>query len=459
MTNNDNNNYSARFVIPTDSEIEELMNKSQVPNTLSNTNTWVRCLENFREEANLTYKITEITDIQQLQEELILFFVGLKTKKDHQDYHPNSIKNCYNAIWRYLKDNSAIQFVNIFDPINFSRLHKVIDGKIKKIQDHGEIKINKADSLSNQEIVNILNHSTMNELTPDSITRRVYFWILLLGACKGGDPRKLQLNWIKIVADKGLVINFPRDKTNQGGLSDPTNKGRIINIPPDDGKKYTPVGDILYYISRRPPNGNCTSFFLRIQSKKNISMGIWFVDSPLGKMSHEKMICNICNSTGIDVDTRKLTNHSIRRTVVQQLTELNILNEHIMMITGHKSLAGLSAYQKVPVEKLHEIISNIIPNSSDVQEISDNEEIEEIIDSEDEKLPLKEKTNLVNKRLGTKTYLGEITSFDSKKPFRIPLKRVTEEIGPIEYNSSQPPQIMVQNCPNSKIEINISPLN
>ena len=97
MTNNSNNYYSGndnstRFVMPTDSEIEELINKSQVPNTLSNTNTWVWCLENFWKEANLTYNITEITDIQQLQEELILFFVGLKTKKDHRDYHPNSIK-------------------------------------------------------------------------------------------------------------------------------------------------------------------------------------------------------------------------------------------------------------------------------------------------------------------------------------------------------------------------------
>ena len=82
--------------MPTDSEIEELINKSQVPNTLSNTNTWVWCLENFWKEANLTYNITEITDIQQLQEELILFFVGLKTKKDHRDYHPNSIKWHYN---------------------------------------------------------------------------------------------------------------------------------------------------------------------------------------------------------------------------------------------------------------------------------------------------------------------------------------------------------------------------
>ena len=54
------------------------------------------------------------------------------------------------------------------------------------------------------------------------------------------------------------------------------------------------------------------------------------------------------------------------------------------------------------------------------------------------------KTNLVHKRLGTKAYLGEITSFDSKKPFCIPLKRVAEEIEPIEYNSSQPPQITVQ---------------
>ena len=37
------------------------------------------------------------------------------------------------------------------------------------------------------------------------------------------------------------------------------------------------------------------------------------------------------------------------------------------------------------------------------------------------------KENLVHKRLGTEEYLGEITSFYSKKQFHIPLKRVAEE--------------------------------
>ncbi|CAJ0836759.1 7270_t:CDS:2 [Entrophospora sp. SA101] len=39
---------------------------------------WIRCLENVRKEANLAYNITEIINVQQLQEELVSFRVPLK---------------------------------------------------------------------------------------------------------------------------------------------------------------------------------------------------------------------------------------------------------------------------------------------------------------------------------------------------------------------------------------------
>ena len=52
------------------------------------------------------------------------------------------------------------------------------------------------------------------------------------------------------------------------------------------------------------------------------------------------------------------------------------------------------------------------------------------------KSPLKEKTNVVNKKLGIKAHLDEVINFDSKKPFRIPFKRASGEAELIEYNSS-----------------------
>ena len=78
------------------------------------------------------YDIGEITVINQLQEELIQFFQALN-KKDKSPYAPTSIKNCFAAICRYLQDNSNISPVpDLYDEHMFPRLHKLLDGKIKK---------------------------------------------------------------------------------------------------------------------------------------------------------------------------------------------------------------------------------------------------------------------------------------------------------------------------------------
>ena len=53
--------------------------------------------------------------------------------------------------------------------------------------------------------------------------------------------------------------------------------------------------------------------------------------------------------------------------------------------------------------------------------------------------------NLVYKRLDTKAQLGEPVSI-FKKPSHIPFNRVAEEDRLTKYNSSQPPQIIVQDC-------------
>ena len=100
--------------------------------------------------------ISEIVIINQLQEELIQFFQALN-KKDKSPYAPTSIKNCFAAIHRYLWENSKISPApDLYDERMFPRLHKHLDGKIKKIQDLSIIKQKKSDSLEYDEIYQIL---------------------------------------------------------------------------------------------------------------------------------------------------------------------------------------------------------------------------------------------------------------------------------------------------------------
>ncbi|RIB20788.1 hypothetical protein C2G38_2178360 [Gigaspora rosea] len=49
------------------------------------------------------------------------------------------------------------------------------------------------------------------------------------------------------------------------------------------------------------------------------------------------MIREICHITSIDTDLKKITNHSIRYTAIQILTQLNVSTDYIMAFSGHRS--------------------------------------------------------------------------------------------------------------------------
>ncbi|CAG8780367.1 10988_t:CDS:2, partial [Gigaspora margarita] len=217
--NNNSDDDEIRFVAPSQSDIDH---------TINYTNT------------NLMGDITQIKDCSELETILVNFFVLLR-KKDRYFYAPTSIHNCYCGISRHLQMNSCQNpKPNILDNNQFSRLYSTIDGKIKLVQDTNPQQANKSDSLTYDEITQILNNKHLLEDTPTSITYRVYFWLCLLGGLRDGDAKRLKFNHIKVDADKNLKINILCEKNHAGGLKILNNSGRVCQIPPDMDDKFAP---------------------------------------------------------------------------------------------------------------------------------------------------------------------------------------------------------------------------
>ncbi|GBC06785.1 hypothetical protein RclHR1_07040008 [Rhizophagus clarus] len=63
---------------------------------------------------------------------------------------------------------------------------------MKQLQLQGLGETAQADSLTRQEIQQILDHSTMNGEDNESLIRRVFFWISLLCGLRGGDAYKIE---------------------------------------------------------------------------------------------------------------------------------------------------------------------------------------------------------------------------------------------------------------------------
>ncbi|CAG8774098.1 10713_t:CDS:2, partial [Gigaspora rosea] len=209
----------------------------------------------------------------ELENILIQFFVALKRKNDPKP--------------------------NILDKIQFPRLFATIDGNIKLVQDTNSRQANKSDSLTQDEIIQILNDKNLLEDTPTSITYKCIFGCFL-GGLRGGDAKRLKFDHVKV----GYVI------------------------PPDTHDKFTPVSDISYYIFCRGTYFKSEEVFLQIASDSDFVKGIWFYDAALGRHSHEKMIKEIYQKAGVaNMNHKKITNHSMRRSAIKILTQLNVTTD------------------------------------------------------------------------------------------------------------------------------------
>ncbi|CAG8475696.1 23459_t:CDS:2 [Gigaspora rosea] len=138
----------------------------------------------------------------------------------------------------------------------------------------------------------------------------------------------------------------------------------------EENGKFTPIADILYYMNKHPSGFLVQEFFLRIAPRKDNLYSIWFVNSALGWHSHENMIHEICNVTGISMQLRKITNHSLRRTAIQILTELNVTADRIMPFSGHFTLNGVMSYQTFTPQVMHNMVSLIIPDCDSPENLS-----------------------------------------------------------------------------------------
>ncbi|CAG8786207.1 4026_t:CDS:2 [Gigaspora margarita] len=420
--NNDLNKSSddeIQFVTPSPVDINHMINYATVKNTSHNTQTWVNAISKYFKDMNLSGDITQIKDRIELENILIQFFVALK-RKDGKLYAPTSIYNSFCEIARHLQINSCQDpKPNILDKNQFPCLFATIDGKIKLVQD------------------------TNPQDTPTSITYRVYFWLCLLGGLRGGDVKRLKFNHVKVSADKSLKITIPHEKNHAGGLKNLRNAGRVCQIPPDMHEKFTPVSDISYYIFRRGTYFKSEEFFLQIAS-----------DSGVVNMNH-----------------KKITNHSLRRSAIQILTQLNVTTDRIIAFSRHRSLGEVASYQTFTKEIMNSTVSMIIPKRDSKQD-SNQDSGKFILDILLISISISNFTSLPvdHHPIQPKIFKSKpFKPYDASKPFISPVKKSKENVqeniqgntqeSPLHSNSNpieSAPKVIIENCKDCNIDIKIS---
>ncbi|CAB4432821.1 unnamed protein product [Rhizophagus irregularis] len=257
------------------------------------------------------------------------------------------------------------------------------------LQDEGLGDPKKSDGLSAKEIKQILDHPYMDINSNESLTRRVFFWLCLLCGLRGGDAYRIC--------------------------------SRHIPIPPDSpGNQYTPIKDILLFLSKLPHSTSSQDalFHETCRKKKDLKKGNWFKNKPMGYSKLRKMMNDIATNTGINLDNgRLITNHSCRRTAIQMLKDNGLSDSDLQSFSGHRSRESLADYCKtsddqqvlntamlipftVHENNLDEHNDEHINYDDDYSENSSNEDMENeecLSESQETELPINKKTQDIQK--------------------------------------------------------------
>ncbi|KAK3106021.1 hypothetical protein FSP39_011163 [Pinctada imbricata] len=84
----------------------------------------------------------------------------------------------------------------------------------------------------------------------------------------------------------------------------------------------------------------------------------WFLRGPMGKNRIEALMKVMAKSASLDT-TKRITNTSVRKTLVQKMTENNVPDTLQVYVTGHKNTASLNNYRTISNNQKY-AISNIL---------------------------------------------------------------------------------------------------
>ena len=353
--------------------IQQLVDKNANKNTKRTTQTWIRRFDAWRAERGISNPLHEIPR-ENLNTILKRFYAEV-VKENGDEYEPDCLKTMLASLDRHLKEHGALFSIRADQEFEESR--KVLNGRAKEIRESGKgKKPMKAEALTEEEEQLLWERKGLGDEDPRMLNRTIFYTLGQQFGTRGRqEHHDIYLEHLKFVKNpKSGATEYVEwtegiTKTRQGGLHKP---GRMMAQKAFAvGGPKCPVALLEKMIAKRPPSLK-NSGPLYLQPLRKPKPSVWYSVQRLGINQIASFMDEIKQSANLDV-SKRITNHSVRKTLVKKLKKAGVSNTEIIAITGHKSEDSLKHYDEVDIDD-HRRISKCISSSSDAKtmEVPDN---------------------------------------------------------------------------------------
>ncbi|XP_052218116.1 uncharacterized protein LOC127835719 [Dreissena polymorpha] len=323
--------------------ILEQGNKATLKKTKNDVEKFKRFLKLKGESREL-----HVLDVDILDEYVANFILLCKTKSG-TDYEPSSIRNIMSSIDRELKHHKYPYLIMSNTGPEFRLSRDAFAARSKSLKGQGKGNKPKAASpLTDDEIEALYQKQILGCQTPSSLLNTMWY----NNCVHFGLRRTMEqytLCWedvtLRTAADgtEFLELNERQTKTRK--------EGDFSNIRKVSPRMYAtqddrcPIAAYKLFASKRP-SGYCqpgSPFYIAPRTWALTGPDDqWFIMQRVGLNKLGSMVQRMAEQCGLD--RQHLTNHSVRKRMVQMLRDENVASTDIMHFTGHKNIQSVLNY-------------------------------------------------------------------------------------------------------------------
>ena len=291
------------------------------------------------------------TPLEKMKPETLDIYIGewlmSLSKPDGSNYEPDTLTSFHRSVERYLKDKGY--GYSIVSDKEFNMSKEVLQTKRKQLSSLGlGNRPNKSDVITPSDEEILWTSGQLGMHSPLALFNTVWYFNTKLFGFRGGHESR-QMKWGDITlhtdtdGDEYLQFRERLSKTRQGNSS----------VRPFAPKAYCnkedptrcPVAAYKQYQYHRPSNYTDadSAFYVALNHSWNDKNRFsWYKNSPMGSKYLGAVMKNMALKAGIT--NKKLSNHSVRRTMCTTLLQEGVAPNLIAQLSGHKNVGSLQHY-------------------------------------------------------------------------------------------------------------------
>lgn len=351
----------------TTEELQKNIEQQKSKNTERSTKTALNTWKSWCETTGETRKIEEIPK-EELNQLLKHFYWEIR-KTNGEDFEPGSLRTIQRGLDRQLLRNE-VGFSIIRDEV-FKTSNEALSAKLKALKKDGKgNKPNAAEALTDEVIEKLWQTGALGVHSGEALTNANFLNISQHFGFRGRqEHHQLKFGDVEIITTNG-------QKCVQWSVE------RLRKIL-DNDRRFNPkmwaTGHaercpvMLYeeYVANRPAEmcQKDSPFWLAINYRA--TNGKVLKSQKMGEKKIDTLIKSMV--TGLpEAKGHRLTNHSNRKTTIENLLKNKVERSDIAQLTGHRNLKSIDSYASAPLETQKEMSSITSKHCSSVESMSES---------------------------------------------------------------------------------------